>query len=77
MKKLNEKKICKKIHTASFSAKGILELCEYEKNSLNPDTGAEISFISSGNQTNKVKEGLAGMFNLEANKVLISLLNEF
>lgn len=76
MKKLNEKKICKKIHTASFSAKGILELCEYEKNSLNPDTGAEISFISSGNQTNKVKEGLAGMFNLEANKVLISLLNE-
>ena len=76
MKKLNEKRICKKIHTASFSAKGILELCEYEKNSLNPDTGAEISFISSRNQTNKVKEGLAGMFNLEANKVLISLLNE-
>ena len=76
MKRLNEKRICKKIHTASFSAKGILELCEYEKNSLNPDTGAEISFRSSGNQTNKVKVGLAGMFNLEANKVLISLLNE-
>ena len=76
MKRLNQKIICKKIHMASFSAKGILELCEYEKNSLNPDTGAEISFVSSGNQTNKVKEGLAGMFNLEANKVLLSLLNE-
>ncbi|AEB99599.1 ATP-dependent nuclease [Selenomonas sputigena] len=76
MKQLNEKKICKKIHTKSFSAGGILELCEYEKNSLNPVTGVEISFTSSGMKTNRVKEGLAGMFNLEANKVLLSLLNE-
>lgn len=76
MTKLNTSTICRKIHTASFAAKGILELCEYEKNSLNPDTGVEISFISSGNQTNRVKEGLAGMFNLEANKRLLSLLNE-
>jgi hypothetical protein len=76
MKKLNLDKICKKIHTPSFSSKGILGLCEYEKNSLNPDTGAEISLISSGNQTNRIKEGLAGMFNLEANKALLSLLNE-
>lgn len=76
MSKLNSKAICRKIHTAAFSAKGILELCEYEKNSSNPDTGAEISFVSSGIQTNRVKEGLAGMFNLEGNKALLSLLNE-
>lgn len=76
MKKLDINKVCKKIHTASFAAKGILELCEYEKNCLNPDTGMEISFVSSGIQTNRVKEGLAGMFNLEANKSLLSLLNE-
>ena len=76
MKKLNLSSICKKIHTPSFSAKGILQLCEYEKNSLNPDTGAGISFISSGDQTNRVKDGLAGMFNLEANKALLSLLKE-
>lgn len=76
MKKLNEKKICHKIHTASFSAKGILQLCEYEKNSLNPETGAEISFVSSGNETKQIKEGLAGIFNLEANKVLLNLLKE-
>lgn len=76
MEELKAHTICKKIHTASFSAKGILELCEYEKNSLNPERGAEISFTSSGNQTNKVKEGLAGMFNLEANKPLLLLLNE-
>ena len=30
----------------------------------------------SGNHTNRVKEGLAGMFNLEANKVILSLINE-
>lgn len=71
MKKLNLDKICKKIHTPSFSSKGILELCEYEKNSENPDSGAQISFISSG-----IKEGLAKMFNLEANKALLSLLKE-
>lgn len=71
MKKLNLDKICKKIHTPSFSSKGILGLCEYEKNSENPDSGAQISFISSG-----IKEGLAKMFNLEANKALLSLLNE-
>ena len=76
MKKLNLSSICKKIHTPSFSAKGILQLCEYEKNSLTPDTGAGISFISSGDQTNRVKDGLAGMFNLEANKALLSLLKE-
>ncbi len=76
MAKLNKTKICKKVHTRAFSVKGILELCEYEKNSVNPDKGAEISFISSGNQTNRIKEGLAGMFNLEANKPLLSLLAE-
>lgn len=76
MTKLNRNKICKKVHARAFSVKGILELCEYEKNSVNPDKGAEISFISSGNQTNRIKEGLAGMFNLEANKPLLSLLTE-
>lgn len=76
MTKLNTSIVCRKIHTVSFSAKGILELCEYEKNTLNPDTGADISFVSSGSQTNHVKEGLAGMFNLRANKKLLSLLNE-
>lgn len=76
MTKLKSSVVCKKIHTASFAAKGILELCEYEKNTNNPDTGAELSFVSSGSQTNKVKEGLAGMFTLKANKKLLSLLSE-
>ncbi len=76
MTKLKQSTICRKIHTPSFSAKGILELCEFEKNTLNPDTGADISFVSSGSQTNRVKEGLAGMFNLKANKKLLNLIAE-
>lgn len=76
MTKLKTTSVCRKIHTAAFSAKGILELCEYEKNTLNPENGAEISFVSSGNATNRIKEGLAGMFNLKANKTLLSLLRE-
>ena len=38
--------------------------------------GAELSFISSGSQTNRIKEELAGMFNLKANKILLSLIGE-
>lgn len=76
MNTINSKTICKKIKTNAFSVKGILELCEHEKNSKNPDNGAEISFVSSGYATNKVKEGLSGIFNLEANKNLLSLLDE-
>lgn len=76
MVKLKSSSVCKKIHTLSFAIKGILELCEYEKNSLNPENGAELSFISSGSQTNRVKEGLAGMFNLKANKNLLALIGE-
>ena len=76
MVKLKSKDICKKIHTKSFASEGILSLCEYEKNALNPENGAELSFVSSGNQTNRIKEGLAGMFNLKANKKLLLLLDE-
>ena len=76
MVKLKSNDVCKKIQTKSFASKGILELCEYEKNTLNPENGAELSFVSSGNQTNRIKEGMAGMFNLKANKALLSLLGE-
>ncbi len=76
MVKLKSKDVCKKIHTKSFASKGILGLCEYEKNILNPENGADLSLVSSSNQTNRVKEGIAGMFNLKANKKLLLLLGE-
>ena len=75
MQTINTVQVCKKIKTNSFASKGILELCEYEKNSNNPENGANFSFVSSGNSTNKIKEGLAGFFNLEANIKLQNLLD--
>lgn len=74
MRLINTNEICSKIKTKAFSLKGILALCEHEKNSRNPDKGVDISFVSSGIVTNKIKEGLAGFFNLEANKKLQDLL---
>ena len=74
MQPINTIQVCKQIRTKAFSSKGILELCEHEKNLNNPENGADISFVSSGNVTNKIKEGLAGLFNLEANKKLQDLL---
>lgn len=74
MQPINTIQVCKQIKSKAFSSKGILELCEHEKNLNNPENGADISFVSSGNVTNKIKEGLAGLFNLEANKKLQDLL---
>ena len=76
MKKISEVKVCKAIKTKAFREKGILELCEHEKNVVNPDNGAEISFVSSGAATNRVKEGLAGMFNIQANPNMLNILAE-
>lgn len=72
MSKLKTREVCDKIHSPSFSKNGILQLCEYEKNSLNPETGVNISF----ERTINIKESFATYFKLEANKSLISLLKE-
>lgn len=74
MKKIDSKKVSRSIQTNAFRAKGILELCEHEKNIANPENGADISFVSSGDATNRVKEGLAGLFNIQANPKMLDLL---
>lgn len=74
MNKIRETKICRTIQSKSFREKGILELCEHEKNMANPDNGADISFVSSGAATNRVKEGLAGLFNIQANQSMLNVL---
>ena len=76
MNRINSKKICSSIKKNAFKAKGILELCEHEKNEMNPDNGADISFVSSGGSTNRIKESMANLFNLEANQKLLRLLSE-
>lgn len=73
MNPINVKKVCSSIVKKSFCSKGILSLCEHEKNDVNPDDGNKISFVSSGNATNRFKESMAGLFSLEANKELLDL----
>lgn len=74
MNTIKTSKICLSIKKNSFSAKGILELCEHEKNEVNPDDGHKISFVSSHTSTNSLKEGMAGLFSIEANKTLLELM---
>lgn len=76
MNSINSSKICKNIKRASFASKGILDLCEYEKNNKNPDRGVEICFSSSGDVTTKLKESMANLFNIQANQKLQRLLWE-
>lgn len=76
MNTLNQNQVCKQINTPAFKTNGILSLCEHLKNEKNPNNGGDISFTSSHESTNRIKEGLGGLFNIEGNKRLISILNE-
>ncbi|MBN1039964.1 hypothetical protein DVW12_14755 [Clostridium botulinum] len=76
MKMLCTKQVCKKINTPAFKNNGILQLCEHSKNEKNPQNGNDISFVSSNESTNRIKEGLAGLFNIEGNRNLIKVLND-
>ena len=60
----------------AFSAGGILAICEHEKNAVNPEDGDSFTLVSSSDGTNKVKEGLAKLMNLEGNKRLIKIMDE-
>ncbi|MEG0034743.1 MAG: AAA family ATPase [Bacilli bacterium] len=71
MKNIDSHSICKKISSKAFRSGGILSVCEYEKNSLNPDNGNEISFIGLS-----LKNGIAKMMNIEGNKQLIEIMQE-
>lgn len=68
--------VCSKIAKNAFAARGILDLCENEKNTRNPDNGDCICFTSSSKTTNQIKEGLAALFNIQANKNLIRIITE-
>lgn len=71
---INIKEINRKILAPSFSSNGIFSLIENEKNEKNLKNGAEISFISSGEKTNRIKEGMAGMFNVTGDKKLVDII---
>ena len=70
------KEINKKISEPSFSSNGIFNLIENEKNEKNLKDGNKISFISSGENTNQIKEGMARMFNILGDKKLIDIIEK-
>lgn len=72
--KIDAKNIVKNIGMPAFKSGGILALVENAKNVSNPDNGQEISFVSSGQVTNHVKKGLAGLFNIEGDRKLVQLV---
>lgn len=68
---LNVGKICSNILAPAFKNNGILSLTENEKNDKNPENGNEIKIDSI-----QVKKGIAIMFQIEADTVMIKILNE-
>lgn len=75
MKGISSPKICSNIQQPSFKNNGILSLCEIRKNEVNPTNGMNISFVNSDNATNQIKNGLAGLFEVEGNIKIIQILN--
>lgn len=66
----------KKISQPSFSSNGILNLIENEKNEKNLENGDKISFISSGENTNEIKKGMARMFKISGDKKLGDIIEK-
>lgn len=70
MNKISEKNVCQQISKKSFSRKGILQVCEHEKNMKNPDSGADFSFVSSDSSSSQFKDGMAGLLSIKGNPTL-------
>ena len=62
------------LSSQAFKGSGFMSLCDFYKNSANPQNGADISFVNSGQATNQLKESLAGVFELEGNKKLLRIV---
>lgn len=76
MKAISEKNILRKIVTPAFKYKGILDLCESEKNTNNLETGNSIVFTQSNKATDNIKTSLANSFNVESDFKIINMLKE-
>lgn len=76
MNTINTEELVLQLSSQAFKGSGFMSLCDFYKNSANPQTGAEISFVSSGQATNQLKESLAGVFELEGNKKLLKIVED-
>lgn len=76
MNPFNSEEVINLISKKAYSKEGILALMQSKKNENNPDDGDRISFVSSGNGTNQMKEAWAKNFNISGNKNLIRLIED-
>jgi len=76
LKPINEKTVCTKISKKAFSYKGIMDLCETEKNNQNPDDGNRIVLTINNRATENIKNSIANSFRVESDFKLISLLKK-
>lgn len=76
MNTIKTEELILQLSSQAFKGSGFMSLCDFYKNSANPQTGAEISFVSSGQATNQLKESLARVFELEGNKKLLKIVEE-
>ena len=74
MNMIKSDELISQLSSPAFKGSGFMSLCEYHKNNANPQRGADISFVSSGQATNQLKESLAGVFQIEGNKRLLNII---
>lgn len=74
LKEISTEIVCEKIKSPAFIKKGILNLCENEKNNENLELGNSIVFYPASDTG--FKKSMAELFSLEANISLINLVRE-
>lgn len=76
MNLISNSSVTSKIVKPAFGYKGILDLCENEKNQANPDDGNQLVFTLSNKATDNIKTTLANMFNVESDFKVITMLEQ-
>ena len=76
LKPINENAVSSKIGKRAFSFKGIVDLCEAEKNNVNPDDGNKIVFTINNKATDNIKNSIANSFRVESDFKLITMLKK-
>ena len=74
LKEISTEIVCEKIKRPAVIKKGILNLCENEKNNENLELGNSIVFYPASDTG--FKKSMAELFSLEANISLINLVRE-
>ena len=76
LKRIDSSFVCKNIGEQSFKNAGILDLCEHEKNKMNPHDGYRCHLNTSGDDSNQMKENLAKCFQIDGDRKMQALLED-